>query len=105
MDSFGTPWAETLAMNIPLIIIIPEYMGFFSEEGWCLVDKLKQIGVFHDSYDAAAKYIQRIIKDIDSWWKNDERQKIIHQVKEEYVWCAENAKKEWMDEFVRVSKE
>ena len=105
VDSFGTPWAEALAMNIPIIIIIPEYREFFSKNGWELVNKLKTIGVFHSSYKGAVKYIQKIIHNIEVWWGNNERQNVIRQVKEKYVWCADNAKKEWMDEFISISKE
>lgn len=105
VDSFGTAWAEALAMNIPLIIVIPQYMEFFSEKGWELVSKLKKAGIYYNNYTDANEYIQKNISNIELWWKNNERQKIIQQVKDEYVWCADNAKNEWLDEFIRISKE
>lgn len=105
MDSFGTAWAEALAMNIPFIIIIPKYMEFFTEAGWKLVHRLQRIGMYFNDHQEAKKHILSIIDDVESWWLDSERQKVIAQIGQEYAWCAKDAKKEWIDEFVNISRE
>lgn len=105
MDSFGTAWAEALAMNIPFVIIIPKYMEFFTEAGWELVHRLQRIGMYFNDHHEAEEHILHIINDVESWWLDSERQKVIAQISQEYAWCAKDAKKEWIDEFLSISRE
>ncbi len=105
VDSFGTAWAEVLAMRIPLIMVIPEYMEFFTDKGWELINKLKSIGMYYNNYQEAEMYIKNNIENIELWWNDKLRQGVVEQICEEYVWCADNAKKEWIKEFINIAKE
>lgn len=103
MDSFGTAWAEAVAMNIPFVIVVPKYMEFFTEAGWELVHKFQKIGIYFNCYQEAAENISKIVNCIDSWWKDGERQKVITQIGNEYAWCAEDVKGKWIEEFINIS--
>ena len=105
MDSFGSSWAEALVMNIPFVIVIPKYMEFFTEAGWTLVHKLESVGMYYNDHEEAEKNISDIVSRVDSWWKEEERQKMVKEISNEYAWCVEDAKKEWMDEYIRISQE
>lgn len=105
MDSFGTAWAEALVMNVPFIIVIPKYMEFFTAAGWELVQKLRRIGIYFNNYQEVETNILDVLDDVELWWMNEERQKVLTQIANEYAWCSKNAKKEWIDEFVSVSQE
>lgn len=105
MDSFGTGWAEALVMNVPFVIVIPKYMEFFSEAGWKLVNRFREIGMYFNDYQEAEEHISEIICAVDSWWWNDKRQKVLTQICDEYAWCAKNAKEEWIGEFLNISRE
>lgn len=102
VDAFGTPWAEALVMNIPLIIVIPKYLEYFSEHGWRLVEKLRKIGIYYNSYTEVIECLDQI-DNINHWWEN--KQQDIQQIRDQYCWCAEDPKKEWLKEFIKISKE
>lgn len=102
VSSIETVWAEMLVMGIPVLFFIPEYLEYYSEEGWKLVDKLKAAGIYFHSYQEIIQCLDNI-NDLGKWWQ--EKDAVIHEIRNQYCWCAENPPKEWMDEFVRVSKE
>ncbi len=71
----ATTYLETLALNIPTIV-------FWDREYWELKDEvkpyfilLKEVKIFHDTPEQAAKHLASIWDDIDLWWMSEEVQK------------------------------
>jgi putative transferase (TIGR04331 family) len=102
VDAISTSWAETLAMNIPLLIVIPKFLDIYSEHGTELFNKLKSIGLYYNSYEEVVDTLNKI-DDIDAWWAT--KQDTLNLIRKKYCWCADNPKKEWIDEFIKISKE
>jgi putative transferase (TIGR04331 family) len=65
---------ESLGRNIPTII-------FWNPEHWELrpsavpyFDRLKQVGIFHETPESAAKKASEIWDDVEGWWNQPEIQ-------------------------------
>ena len=57
--------------------------------------KLKSVGIFHDSPEAAAKFINKIEPDIEEWWKESKLQLIRREFCDEYANTSKNWASEW----------
>ena len=59
---------ESMALNIPTVIFwTPEYFEI-REEARELFDKLKEVGIYHDSPFSASTHIKKIWDEVDLWW-------------------------------------
>ena len=57
-----------MALNIPTVIFwTPEYFEI-REEARELFDKLKEVGIYHDSPFSASTHIKKIWDEVDLWW-------------------------------------
>ncbi|OGZ18340.1 MAG: hypothetical protein A2Z68_00370 [Candidatus Nealsonbacteria bacterium RBG_13_38_11] len=70
----ATTFLESLGRNIPTII-------FWNPEHWELrpsavpyFDRLKQVGIFHETPESAAKKVSDIWNDVEGWWNKPEIQ-------------------------------
>lgn len=67
----GTTFLETLNLNIPTLItwsgsyvqLRPELLPFF--------ERLKEVGIFHDSEKSFIDHVTKYWDDIESWWASD----------------------------------
>ena len=71
----ATTYLESLSLNFPTII-------FWNPKHWELrdgvqpyFDLLKEVGIFHESPESAAKQMTKVWDDIDSWWHDPKTQK------------------------------
>jgi putative transferase (TIGR04331 family) len=70
----ATTYLECLTWNIPTIIFWnPEYWEL-REEIKPYFEKLKSVGIFHETPESAASHMATIWDDIASWWESDEVQ-------------------------------
>lgn len=102
VDFFNTPWAELLILDIPMIMVGLPYNEYFSEEGYEVVKILREANMYFDTYSDAIVFINNNIADIEIWWKEKRRIYITRQLKSKYIWCSDNAKKEWINEFLKI---
>ena len=92
----ATTFLESLARNIPTILIIDinywELRGSAKEQ----MKKLSDMGIVHYEPLSAAKYINKIWHNLEAWWLEDKRQKVIDG------FCNEFAKndKNWINTWI-----
>lgn len=72
----ATTYLESLFLNVPTII-------FWNPSHWELRDsakpffeRLKLVGIFHNTPEGAARQVERVWNDVDAWWNNVETQAI-----------------------------
>ena len=85
-----TTFLQSLAMNIPTV-------GFWNSEQDVLEDsvisdykKLYDVGILHDSPEAAAKHINELWNNLDIWWNMPELQSIRSEFCSKYVSISNN---------------
>ncbi len=67
----STIFLETLAENFPTLVFFDPGLFEIRPEAVAAVDMLRRVGIFHDSPESAAEFLNRIGQDVFSWW-NDE---------------------------------
>jgi len=68
----GTTFIESFSMNIPTIIFWDPKYWEINKSAEKYFNQLKKVGVFHDNPESAAKHINKIWNDIDTWWESKE---------------------------------
>jgi putative transferase (TIGR04331 family) len=80
----GTTFLESFEMNIPTVI-------FWNPEHWELrksaipfFEKLKEVGVLHETSESAANHVNTIWLDVNAWWQRDDVQEAVNLFKSQY---------------------
>jgi putative transferase (TIGR04331 family) len=70
---------------------------FWNPEHWELRDsaipafeKLKSVGIFHETPESAAHQMTRVWNDIDAWWQNEATQRVRREFCEIYAHLPEH---------------
>ena len=83
----ATTFLESISMDIPTVIYWnPKHWELRSEAAQYF-EKLKGVGIFHDSPRSAANHINQVWEDVDSWWKSREVRETLVEFKNNY--CLE----------------
>ena len=84
----ATSYLETIAMGVPTVM-------FWNESHWELrasaetyFEKLKEVGIFHNSPESAADHVAMIWDNVDAWWGSDSVQEVLEEFRSEF--CADS---------------
>lgn len=78
----------------------------YSSGGEYWVNKLRSCGVYQEDGESAGKYIASIIHNIEEWWNDTERQKIVQEFAAIYANIPESSEKNiWVEEIINISNE
>ena len=98
-----TTYLESLASNIPTII-------FWNPNHWELrssavyyFKKLEEVGIFHNSPEAAANHLKLNWNSLDEWWKTEEVQNVRKEFCNKYVYLPDNALNETSQLFKEIT--
>ena len=91
----ATIFLETLSYNIPTIVFFNLEQCNIRPEAIYYFEKLKSVGIFHDSPEAAAKFLNKIETNIEEWWNEPKLQLIRREFCDEYVKTSKNWATEW----------
>ena len=82
----ATSYLESFTMDVPTII-------FWNPDHWEVrasakpyFEELERVKVFHKSPESAARHIQIIWNDVNTWWKSIEVREAIDKFKLRYSW-------------------
>ena len=64
----ATTYLETFSINMPSILFWNPYHWEINENAKNLLNKLQEEKIFHSSPKSAAKHLECIWDDVDSWW-------------------------------------
>ena len=90
---------EALAINMPTIL-------FWNPDHWelrgCAIedyDNLKKVGILHDTPESAAKMVNKIWNDPESWWWSNGTQKVRAEFCHKFVRMSNDWIPQWKNAF------
>ena len=100
----STTFLEAFVMNVPTIM-------FWNPDHWEVnstaqpyYDKLKSVGIFHESPESAAKQMAKVWNDVGRWWLSEEVQAAKNEFCKQYARDPENSLEELYNFFQTISK-
>lgn len=98
----STTYLETFSANFPTIL-------FWNPKHWELrqsaipyFDKLRKVGILHDTPESAARKLNEIYKDPKSWWNQIEVQEAKDEFCYQFARTSDDWLKEWKNEFSKM---
>jgi putative transferase (TIGR04331 family) len=98
----ATTYLESMSINMPTII-------FWNPKQWELRDsaapffeKLKTVGIFHDTPESAAHQMAAVWSDVSGWWQSESVQAVRREFCERYTHIPDNPLEIMSDLFLDV---
>lgn len=95
----GTSWLETLALNIPTVCFYDPQTYSFRDSAIGPLQKLKDVGILHESGSSAAKFVLSVEKNIRAWWDRAEIQEARVGFSSQYAFYSPDWPDVWGSEF------
>ncbi len=95
----GTTAAFTMAAGIPTIFFWNENVWRVSRDAKSDIEKLREVKVHHSSPESAARHLNAVWPDVDSWWEDSETQEAVSAFAYRYYRGGKNWRSEWVDMF------
>lgn len=86
----STGYLEFFAAGVPTIIFWDMETRPVRNSAIPYFEELKRVGVFHETPESAAVYVNKIWDDVDAWWSSAEVQEVLTRFKEQYCYCPDN---------------
>lgn len=84
-NSFGTSFFERIVMNEPILILNHFFkLSDYSVNWQRLVDKMIQLGIYHQRFESYQLHLEEIHGDIHKWWKCNEIQNLVKEIQQEF---------------------
>ena len=68
-NHFGTPFLESIAMNIPTIMILNNYENHFRDEVLKIINEMKSQKIIFDNSKLASQHINKFYNSVNEWWE------------------------------------
>lgn len=81
----ATSFLESLSLNIPTLIFWNPKHWELRESAYPFFEKLKSVGIFHETPESAARHMSAIWNDISAWWGSVEVQSVREDFCERYA--------------------
>lgn len=101
-DHMHTGYLETLSMNIPTIIVIPQNIYYFRESANFYIQILKDVKILFDNPIEASEFVENIYDNVSDWWESDKVQKAREEFCYQYARTSKYWVKEWIQEFNNI---
>ena len=105
LDAPSTTAALTMAAGIPTVFFWNENVWLISRQAKPHVKKLSAVNVVHSSPESAARHLNSIWPDIDSWWENSRTREAVSEFANRYCRSNRNWRSEWVELFSSVDSE
>ena len=86
----ATTFLESITMNIPTIMFWNPNHWEIRDSALPFFDKLKDVGILHDTPESAAEHINVIWEDVNSWWEGDILQETLKSFKKHYSYIPKD---------------
>ncbi len=86
----ATTFLESITMNIPTIMFWNPNHWEIRDSALPFFDKLKDVGILHDTPESAAEHINVIWEDVNSWWEGDILQEALKSFKKRYSYIPKD---------------
>ena len=101
----STTYLETFAVNYPTILFWDPRYWELRPSAQPLFDKLRKVGILHDTPESAAEMVNEIYMDPLSWWSQEGIQKTLKEFNHNFLRTSDNWLTEWKQEFQNILKE
>jgi putative transferase (TIGR04331 family) len=81
---------ETLAFGIPSVLYCDLYQTPLRATAVPFYDILKQVGIFHETPESAARHVNKVWVDVDAWWSSDAVQQAVLKFTQHYCRREQN---------------
>lgn len=81
----GTAYLESFTMNVPTVIYWNPIHWELSDSAIPYFDELKQVGIFHETPESAARHVASIWGNVDAWWTSPEVRSTLERFKTRYA--------------------
>ncbi len=86
----STGYLETMARDIPTVVFWTPSLFELRSSAEPYFEDLKQVGIYHETPESAAKHINSVWDDIAQWWHRPEVQRARNRFCEEYARAPRN---------------
>jgi putative transferase (TIGR04331 family) len=97
----ATTYLETFQLNIPTVIFWDPGYWELRSEAKPYFEKLSEVRIFHSTPESAAKHINEVWGDIESWWYSEKLQSVLKNFCQQYC----NSVHEYSNKLANVIKE
>lgn len=91
----ATIFLETLHANFPTVAYWDPNLFDARVDALPFLNELSEVGILHDSVESASRFISEVHEDIQSWWENQELQRVRVKVCAFYANSSKNWILEW----------
>ena len=99
LDRPGTTAAFTMAVGIPTLFFGHQNAWRISHYSKPYFNKLSSVSVHHSSGESAARHLNAIWPDVDSWWEEERTREAVAEFTHRYYRSNTNWRAEWVDIF------
>jgi putative transferase (TIGR04331 family) len=85
----ATTYLESLSLNLPTLIFWNPEHSELRESALPFFERLKSVGIFHETPESAARQMATVWKDISGWWESAEVQSVREEFCERYAHIPE----------------
>ena len=101
-DHLATTFLEGLAVNKPTILFWDKNIHRLRPEAEPYYDELYSAGILYHSPEEAAAAVSNVYDDIESWWNDKARQKVVSRFCERFARKSSNPAEELNRELERI---
>jgi putative transferase (TIGR04331 family) len=92
---FSSTFAECLAMDRPVLVLSCGREALIHPRARPYYDRLREVGVVHQTPGSAAELLNAVYPDIDAWWREPERRGAVDAYRERFARVAPDPVEEW----------
>lgn len=67
------------------------------------IRELERVGILVQTWEELGNRLEEIYQNVDDWWNEPERQKVVQKIRDKYIYMPQNAKKIWKDEILDLA--
>lgn len=104
-DYLSTTFLEALSADKPTVLFWDHGITELTEESKAYYDELYRAGILHVDPESAAKSVNLVYDDVESWWNDSSRQKIVKKFCSHFAMTSSNAVNEWAAELKAIAEQ
>ncbi len=105
-EIMGAAAFEAIGIGKPTIIMFYPERGFAgTDENRSDIEDMLRVGIIAETPEKLAALVNDIHNDIEGWWGESERQRVVNKIRDKYVYFPKNAKEIWINKIVSYLKQ
>ncbi len=103
-DNLNTTYLQAVAMDVPTILFWDPTLFPTNAEHRAWEERLADVGVLHRTPESAAAQLARILPDLDVWWSDPVRRRVVDAYRQRYARTDPAWPKAWRTTFGRARR-